>query len=359
MPLLYGEGRNAFIRLQLEILRTSDDETVFAWDGISDADTGLLAPSPAEFRNSADIRRITFDKDRPEYAMTNKGLRMALLLGKETVLHTVYRRQARSDVYLAPLNCTRDLEGHPLAIYLKKDADGEGNETNRFARCFPRAGAGLTTVKLMQNLKESELVWATEQARAAKYHMHPVNLMQSAMYSEKSAYFQSTYLLEPMQRHTVYVRQRDGYTDSNAACRPRRFSIRYPWPTFTISEVRLRSGLASWEEGDFGECAVWLDRADEAALIVFNLLYIKGDKHYMRAGDRCSILLMKLPNDSARADLAAVNALNLTGTGFLNLFERQMSTEHPTDQISRYLNPLQRSVSLSVKVRPELFSGNK
>jgi len=256
MPLLYGERRNAFIRLQLEILRTSDDETVFAWEGISDADTGLLAPSPAEFGNSADIRQITFDKDRSEYAMTNEGLRMALLLGKETALQSTHHQQACSDVYLAPLNCTRDLEGHPLAIYLKKDTDGEGNETNRFARCFPRAGAGLTTVKLMQDLKESELVWATERARAAKYHMRPLNPMRSAIYSEKSAYFQSTYLLEPMQRRTVYVRQRDGYTDSNAACRPRRFSIRYPWPTFTISEVRLRSGLASWEEGDYGECAM-------------------------------------------------------------------------------------------------------
>lgn len=27
MPLLYGEGRNAFIRLQLEIMKSSDDES--------------------------------------------------------------------------------------------------------------------------------------------------------------------------------------------------------------------------------------------------------------------------------------------------------------------------------------------
>jgi hypothetical protein len=32
MPLLYGEGKNAFLRLQLEILKVSDDETIFAWD---------------------------------------------------------------------------------------------------------------------------------------------------------------------------------------------------------------------------------------------------------------------------------------------------------------------------------------
>jgi hypothetical protein len=31
MPLLYGEGKKAFLRLQLEILQQSDDESIFAW----------------------------------------------------------------------------------------------------------------------------------------------------------------------------------------------------------------------------------------------------------------------------------------------------------------------------------------
>ena len=31
MPLLYGEGRKAFYRLQLEIVKNSDNESIFAW----------------------------------------------------------------------------------------------------------------------------------------------------------------------------------------------------------------------------------------------------------------------------------------------------------------------------------------
>ncbi|KAI6041049.1 heterokaryon incompatibility protein-domain-containing protein [Pisolithus marmoratus] len=31
IPLLYGEGKNAFRRLQLEIIRTSNDQSIFAW----------------------------------------------------------------------------------------------------------------------------------------------------------------------------------------------------------------------------------------------------------------------------------------------------------------------------------------
>ncbi|KAF1975016.1 HET-domain-containing protein, partial [Bimuria novae-zelandiae CBS 107.79] len=31
MPLIYGEGENAFMRLQQQIMRTSDDHSIFAW----------------------------------------------------------------------------------------------------------------------------------------------------------------------------------------------------------------------------------------------------------------------------------------------------------------------------------------
>ncbi|KAI6041067.1 hypothetical protein EDC04DRAFT_2566164, partial [Pisolithus marmoratus] len=30
MPMLYGEGKNAFRHLQLEIIRTSNDQSIFA-----------------------------------------------------------------------------------------------------------------------------------------------------------------------------------------------------------------------------------------------------------------------------------------------------------------------------------------
>jgi hypothetical protein len=56
MPLLYGEGKDrAFRRLQEEILRASDDPTIFLWTA-DETDTsefwGLLAQSPSQFQNS-------------------------------------------------------------------------------------------------------------------------------------------------------------------------------------------------------------------------------------------------------------------------------------------------------------------
>jgi hypothetical protein len=51
MPLLYGEGKKAFIRLQDEILKEYEDESLFAWECETPGWVcGLLAPSPAAYK---------------------------------------------------------------------------------------------------------------------------------------------------------------------------------------------------------------------------------------------------------------------------------------------------------------------
>lgn len=81
MPLLYGEGPKAFERLQLEIIRGTDDETVFFWHNRERLESeldhvgieGMLASSTKDFAPYHNIRRRDFF-DRKAYAMTNKGL---------------------------------------------------------------------------------------------------------------------------------------------------------------------------------------------------------------------------------------------------------------------------------------------
>jgi hypothetical protein len=57
MPLLYGEGEKAFMRLQQEIIKGSDDESIFAWtfDGPK---WGMLAPSPRVFQDAKNVVNI-------------------------------------------------------------------------------------------------------------------------------------------------------------------------------------------------------------------------------------------------------------------------------------------------------------
>ncbi|KAF3003092.1 hypothetical protein E8E13_007957 [Curvularia kusanoi] len=54
MPLIYGEGENAFIRLQEEIMKITDDHSLFAWQSRDDRG-GCLATSPSSFSRCADV----------------------------------------------------------------------------------------------------------------------------------------------------------------------------------------------------------------------------------------------------------------------------------------------------------------
>lgn len=76
MPLLYGEGDKAFYRLQEEIMRVSDDHSLFAWKAIA-ARGGLLAPTPAAFRGSGNIIPWNpFTAYNSPFTITNKGAHM-------------------------------------------------------------------------------------------------------------------------------------------------------------------------------------------------------------------------------------------------------------------------------------------
>jgi hypothetical protein len=121
MPLLYGEGRRAFIRLQHEIMKKSYDHSIFAWASRNTTSPrGMLARSPNEFRNSGQVEFMRDQTwgDGDHYDMTNKGLHIKLPLlrvsdGLES--HT-----------LALLNCciTGDLESRPLVVTLTESETG-------------------------------------------------------------------------------------------------------------------------------------------------------------------------------------------------------------------------------------------
>jgi hypothetical protein len=98
MPLLYGEGDRAFLRLQEEIIRRSDDDSILAWglEPEMDHPQGLisesvsyemaewyssrdvLASSPEDFKNCASLE-YTSGSISP-FTMSNVGLQVQLRL---------------------------------------------------------------------------------------------------------------------------------------------------------------------------------------------------------------------------------------------------------------------------------------
>jgi hypothetical protein len=107
LPLLYGEGGvRAFRRLQEEIIRQSDDQSILAWTSHGDGGGGehghpgqqlrpwgLLADTPACFARCGQMERIATDVTHA-YAMTNRGLHLTLCMTPWA-----------ADTYLALLAC--------------------------------------------------------------------------------------------------------------------------------------------------------------------------------------------------------------------------------------------------------------
>ncbi|RYP91592.1 hypothetical protein DL770_002306 [Monosporascus sp. CRB-9-2] len=99
MPLLYGEGSKAFIRLQEEIIKEYDDESLFAWRSTAlGHSSGLLAPSPAAFSFSANI--VPCLTRAPmltgPITVTSRGIRLEV---------PVEQFDEAKAVYLVRLNC--------------------------------------------------------------------------------------------------------------------------------------------------------------------------------------------------------------------------------------------------------------
>lgn len=105
MPPLYGEGENAFMRLQLEIINKTDDDCIFAWDAVGHH--GLLAPSPSLFIGSSSVVRNIWDPLRPPHSMSSKGLcaHFPLIPNDESYVFNSHSSMDKNLEFVAPLNC--------------------------------------------------------------------------------------------------------------------------------------------------------------------------------------------------------------------------------------------------------------
>jgi hypothetical protein len=125
MPLIYGEGENAFFRLQLEIMKTTTDHSLFAWipTDVPGRRRGALATTPNHFNQSGNYRRLAVG-DESSFEMTNLGLRISL----PCVLENGSSRR------FACLQCKDDSQDGLLGIWLTEVTNEEGGPLGRFYR---------------------------------------------------------------------------------------------------------------------------------------------------------------------------------------------------------------------------------
>ncbi|CAK3996492.1 Hypothetical predicted protein [Lecanosticta acicola] len=117
MSPLYGEGeKKAFLRLQEQIMKNSEDHSIFAWSDpqVGDQLHGLLADSPRAFAHSGDFEPYAFEDQYP-FEMSNRGVRISLHLTPDN-----------ENGFMAALQCPNAYPGSGyLAVYLRKLPSGD------------------------------------------------------------------------------------------------------------------------------------------------------------------------------------------------------------------------------------------
>ncbi|KAK3387853.1 heterokaryon incompatibility protein-domain-containing protein [Podospora didyma] len=142
MPLLYGEEGGAFLRLQKEILQTTDDHSIYAWTvpkwspGIWAADS-VLAKSPADFADSADAVPTEEESGDVLSAITKQGLSISLPMAAYhfPINHALYWKDGSCETFRATLNCR--IGKKQVEILLARD-NSPKNKTH--ARWYYRIG---------------------------------------------------------------------------------------------------------------------------------------------------------------------------------------------------------------------------
>jgi len=104
MPLLYGEGDKAFIRLQKEIINSSNDFSIFAWCQSSSESwstfpetRGILAPSPSAFETCLHVSPIDDILQQSTFEVYKSDIRMQVsvvgMLSSEQHLRVLVRQE--------------------------------------------------------------------------------------------------------------------------------------------------------------------------------------------------------------------------------------------------------------------------
>ncbi|KAL8899538.1 MAG: hypothetical protein Q9207_006151 [Kuettlingeria erythrocarpa] len=117
MPLIYGEGSNAFLRLQQEIVKSSDVGIIFAWTDDSLIESGMFALSPTAFGNSGKI--VKFEHPairRSPYSVTNLGLAIEVVTKMGHDGPVVDANMKKPYPWRLPIACARIGTCQPLTI---------------------------------------------------------------------------------------------------------------------------------------------------------------------------------------------------------------------------------------------------
>jgi len=160
MPLLYGEGGKAFIRLQEAVLAKTDDQTILAWPGDNKGGSGALAPDVSYFAECGGLVPYfqTTSEESVPWSMTSLGLRLRVPIYHPSIYEHLYE----PETCLAILNCTNGAHSNDIiAIRLKHVSSRQVDQYTRLGQIQTSIDFGLAvnatarTIYIRENLEGS------------------------------------------------------------------------------------------------------------------------------------------------------------------------------------------------------------
>ena len=169
MPLLYGEGERAFLRLQEEIIKISDDQSILVWNTTEERQSAL-AYKPADFSSTSTVDSTPSSdvSDKP-YTMTHKGLSICLPMAQ---IPGAYH--GSQPIYLGLLNCHYENEfSQQIGIHL---CLADTTDTKTFIRCKYRSSYG-SSVPTEEILMKTHPIYIQNHSRTF-YRRRPGLILQ-------------------------------------------------------------------------------------------------------------------------------------------------------------------------------------
>jgi hypothetical protein len=227
MPLLYGEERKAFRRLQEEIIKSTADFSIFAWEkrplSINESMSGtrlfcgVLAETPFAFAGCTSVTKES-NFGLHEFSITNIGVRTRVpILSDQIPGRQGYR-------YILPLNCYRAHQ-QILGIILRKCGP------DQFIREDPSSVVESTQLLYPRSIKERYLL--TE--------FPEMNMYSDSLLLDRSMFIART------RSHALQVKL------------PPNIDIHNAWPEARFDDEDQLFFLPSGSSGRWDSCALKLN----------------------------------------------------------------------------------------------------
>jgi hypothetical protein len=158
MPLLYGEGDKAFMRLQEEITRQSGDLSIFAWGynaPMVNGTDGIFAPSPTFFIGCSNLLGGVLPQAVMSMNNITLSVRLSYLRPKTDRLSFIY----------AYLRCSDDTENSIVLPLVMNDGCGHlqfGDDVESTTSVWFERLAGARPIVMSATLERNYNIWMNE-----------------------------------------------------------------------------------------------------------------------------------------------------------------------------------------------------